>query len=251
MFSSQALLSVRLIKSRICYNPAFTIKDLGFAKYFLGFKIARSTKGTSVTQQKYIRDIISDVGLQSSKPTATPLPLGLKLTSHNVTPLTDPEPYRRLVGHLLYLSFTRPDILFGAQQLSQFIHNPRQVHMDASLHLWISYLLRDLRIDVPTPIPVFCDNQAAIHIVANPVFHERTKHLEIDCHLVRDKFKAGFVLPTFVSGRSQLANMFTKSLSHSAFDVFLSKLGMVTFPHVQLERGMKKCRDDASPLTQQ
>ncbi|KAK4394243.1 Retrovirus-related Pol polyprotein from transposon RE1 [Sesamum angolense] len=183
------------------FHSAFTIKDLGLAKYFLCLEIARSTNGTSVTQQKYIRNIISDIGFQSSKPVVTPLPLGLKLTSHNITLLPDPEPYRRLVGRLLYLSFTRPDISFGAQQLSQFVHNPGQVHMDAALHLWISYLLRDLRIDVPTPIPIFCDNQAAIHIVANPVFHERTKHLEIDCHLVRDKFKAGFVLPSFVSSR--------------------------------------------------
>ncbi|KAL0373398.1 UNVERIFIED_CONTAM: Retrovirus-related Pol polyprotein from transposon RE1 [Sesamum radiatum] len=93
---------------------AFTIKDLGPAKYFLGLEIARSAAGLSVTQHKYIRDIILDAGLQDSKPAHTPLPLGLKLSIQDAAPLLDPEPYRRLIGRLLYLSFTRPDVSFGA-----------------------------------------------------------------------------------------------------------------------------------------
>ncbi|KAK4387418.1 Retrovirus-related Pol polyprotein from transposon RE2 [Sesamum angolense] len=54
--------------------------------------------------------------------------------------------------------------------------------------LWISYILRELQVDLQLPIPLWCDNKAALHITANPVFHERTKHLDIDCHLVRDQF---------------------------------------------------------------
>ncbi|KAL0342576.1 UNVERIFIED_CONTAM: Retrovirus-related Pol polyprotein from transposon RE2 [Sesamum calycinum] len=66
---------------------------------------------------------------------------------------------------------------------------------------WIYNLLQDMTVLVPTPIPFFCDNQVALHILANPVFHERTKHLETDCHLVRDKYKEGFLLPSHVSSK--------------------------------------------------
>ncbi|KAL0438668.1 UNVERIFIED_CONTAM: Retrovirus-related Pol polyprotein from transposon RE1 [Sesamum latifolium] len=120
-------------------HSAFTIKDLGLAKYFLGLEIARSPSGTSITQHKFIRYIISDTGLLSARPASSPFPPGLKLSAHDSLPLSDAEPYRRLVGRLLYLSFTRPDISFGAQQLSQFVHAPCQVHMDVALHL-VRYL---------------------------------------------------------------------------------------------------------------
>ncbi|KAL0454596.1 UNVERIFIED_CONTAM: hypothetical protein Slati_0798800 [Sesamum latifolium] len=79
-------------------HSAFTIKDLGPAKYFLSLEIARSAAGLSVTQHKYIRDIILDTGLQDFKPAHTPLPMGLKLSVQDAAPLPDPEPYRRLVG---------------------------------------------------------------------------------------------------------------------------------------------------------
>ncbi|KAL0399761.1 UNVERIFIED_CONTAM: Retrovirus-related Pol polyprotein from transposon RE1 [Sesamum radiatum] len=120
-------------------RSAFSIKDLGSAKYFLGLEIARSSSGTSITQHKFIRDIIADTGLQYARVASSPLPPGIKLSAHNSPPLSDAEPYRRLVGRLLYLSFTRPDISFGAQQLSQFVHAPCAVHLDAAMHL-VRYL---------------------------------------------------------------------------------------------------------------
>ncbi|KAL0323023.1 UNVERIFIED_CONTAM: Copia protein [Sesamum angustifolium] len=83
--------------------------------------------------------------------------------------------------------------------------------------LWISYLLQDFGIPLHSPIPLFCDNKAALHIMANPVFHERTKHLDIDCHIVRNQYKLGFVAPSFVRGKEQIADIFTKSLPASTF----------------------------------
>ncbi|KAL0299252.1 UNVERIFIED_CONTAM: Retrovirus-related Pol polyprotein from transposon RE2 [Sesamum radiatum] len=95
---------------------------------------------------------------------------------------------------------------------------------------WISYLLQDFTVSFPKPIPLFCDNKAAVHITANPVFHERTKHLEIDCHIVRDKFKEGFVHPTHIGAKEQVADIFTKQLPGPAFQSMKSKLNMLSLP---------------------
>ncbi|KAL0395169.1 UNVERIFIED_CONTAM: Retrovirus-related Pol polyprotein from transposon RE1 [Sesamum latifolium] len=92
--------------------------------------------------------------------------------------------------------------------------------------LWISYLLHDFCVPVSKPIPFWCDNKAALHITANSVFHERTKHLDIDCHLVRDQFKCGFIAASYIPGSDQIVDIFTKALPVSAFVRLLSKLGL-------------------------
>lgn len=102
---------------------------------------------------------------------------------------------------------------------------------------WISYILNEFSVSCSAPIPLLCDNQSALHIVANPVFHERTKNLEIDCHLVRDQYKRGFVRPQYVASADQLADIFTKALGNSKFSLMVSKLDCWIFISRQLEGG--------------
>lgn len=102
-------------------HNAFTIKDLGYTHYFLGLEIVQGEDGMHINQRKYVLDILMNTGLIGSKVVDTPLPKGLKLRTNQDELLIEPEKYRRLIGRLLYLNFTRPDITYAVQQLSQFL----------------------------------------------------------------------------------------------------------------------------------
>ncbi|RVW46393.1 Retrovirus-related Pol polyprotein from transposon RE1 [Vitis vinifera] len=92
---------------------------------------------------------------------------------------------------------------------------------------WLKGLLRSLGVDHFGPMSLYCDNQAALHIATNPVYHERTKHIEVDCHFIRDKISSGNIMTKYVHTSVQLVDILTKALGMNQFDVLLCKLGIL------------------------
>jgi hypothetical protein len=113
-------------------NDRFKLKDLGQLKYFLGLEIARSELGISVSQRKYALEVLEDTGMLASKPVQFPMEPNMKFSKDSGQILDDPTAYRRLVGQLLYLTISRPDISFAVQVLSQFMNKPRVPHLTAA-----------------------------------------------------------------------------------------------------------------------
>lgn len=99
---------------------------------------------------------------------------------------------------------------------------------------WLDVLLHDFGILRTKPVPFFCDNQATVYITSNAAFHERTKHIEIDCHTIRERYQSGFVKPLHVKGELQLADLFTKPLFVRPFTRLLSKMSLSNI-HSHLE----------------
>ncbi|XP_072066676.1 secreted RxLR effector protein 161-like [Arachis hypogaea] len=244
----------------------------------------------------------------------------LKLTKGGREPLPSNTEYRKLIGQLLYLANTRPEISFAIGKLSQFVEAPTDVHFKAAIRIlkyikgapangiffpasvnitvtgfsdsdwaacpdtrrsttaycfyvgssivswkskkqttvaassaeaeyrelasatreaiWIKKILLDLQLELKQPVSIYCDSQAAIHIASNPVFHERTKHIEVDCHIVRDKVleKVIHLLP--ISTREQVADLLTEPLNPGTFFALIGKLGLKNIFTPNLREGV-------------
>jgi hypothetical protein len=126
---------IAFVKARL--SDQFVMSDLGPLRYFLGIEISSTSKGFFLSQEKYIQDLLDRASLTDHRTVETPMELNVHLVATGGEPLEDPTHYRHIVGSLVYLDVTRPDISYSVHILSQFISAPTQIHY--------SHLLRVLR----------------------------------------------------------------------------------------------------------
>nr|GEU86765.1 ribonuclease H-like domain-containing protein [Tanacetum cinerariifolium] len=191
------------------FSSKFMIKDLGLLKYFLGIEVLENENGLWLSQIKYCLELLSEYGLLAWKSDTTPLQQNVVFSfeeSKNDKFLPSMTKYHKIVGKLIYLSITRPDISYALHCLSHHMHVPLQSYFTAVLRvlrylknvpeseyrclasttcelIWVVKILKDLEVDGLLSTNLYCDSSSAISIAGNPVFHEKTKHFEIDHYL--------------------------------------------------------------------
>ncbi|KAL9293162.1 putative RNA-directed DNA polymerase [Arabidopsis thaliana] len=144
-------------------SSCFHMKNLGPLRYFLGIEVARSPTGMYLCQRKYALDIISETGHMGVKPTTFPLEQNHKLSLAKDGSFSDPTRYRRLVGRLIYLGNTRPELSYVIHILSQFMNDPQNAHWNAALCV-VRYDKNSpgqdilLRANTPLTLTAWCDS---------------------------------------------------------------------------------------------
>ncbi|GLT43009.1 hypothetical protein SLA2020_169860 [Shorea laevis] len=263
----------------------FEMNDLGKMSYFLGIEVQQSGQAIS-----------------------TPTVPGTKFISEDGAAKIEPSLYRSMIGSLLYLSATRPDIMYSVSVLSRFMQSPSEIHLKgakrilryvkgtidfgvmysrsdeikllgftdsdwagseddmkstsgccfsigsgmiswcsrkqdtvaqstaeseyiaaadaANQAIWIRKVMRDLKHAQKEPAVILCDNKFTIAIVKNPVFHRRTRHIKVKYHSIREAENDNEVQLIHCSSEEQIADIFTKGLQKSRFELLREQVGM-------------------------
>ncbi|GJU77183.1 putative RNA-directed DNA polymerase [Tanacetum coccineum] len=283
----------------------FMIKDLGVLKYFLGIEILPTDFGLCLSQRKYCLELLHEFGLLGAKPMNTPIEqkVSIAFESSSKDPLLDNiTEYQKLVGKLIYLTLTRPDISYAVHCMRYRKLSPGKgigifkgnsplvlsawsdadwakcaatrksvtgfcVFLGGSLVswkskkqttvakssaeaeyramtamaceiMWLHNLLQELNVR-----PAIHTN-GSIQIAANPVFHDKTKHFEIDIHFIREKVVSGFVKTVKVKSEENVSDIFTKGLDATQHMFLCKKLKMFDCFHAKLEEGFRTVVDE-------
>ncbi|CAL1375783.1 unnamed protein product [Linum trigynum] len=280
----------------------FEMTDLGLMKYFLGIQVKQSPGEIFISQEKYTEDMLKRFHMATCKPISTPMTLNEKLQRNDGAENVDGKLYRSLVGSLIYLTHTRPDICHSVSLISRFMNEPSKLHFAAAKRIlrylqgtkklgltykkeaeskltgytdsdwagslddrkstsgyifclgskpiswsskkqktvalssaeaeyiaatdaaceavWLKRLISDLQQNENGPTIIHCDNMSAIAMTKNPVFHARSKHIELRHHFIRDLVNEGLIVMEFINTDDQPADILTKAVTREKFEKF-------------------------------
>ncbi|KAJ9546343.1 hypothetical protein OSB04_018886 [Centaurea solstitialis] len=295
-------------KFELLMKSEYKMSMMGELTFFLGLQIKQSEKGIFINQGKYVHEMLKKFDLTSCTPMKTPMAPPLSLDKDSKGKPVDVTLYRGMIGSLLYLTASRPDIMYSTCLCARYQAEPKESHLTAvkrifrylkgtpnlglwyskdsgfdltaysdsdfagckinrksttgGCHLlggklvswtskkqnsvststaeaeyvaagiccaqvlWLRNQLQDYDIQL-SKIPIYCDNTSAIAIANNHVLHSKTKHIEVRYHFIRDHVMNGDIELHFVPTEYQLADLFTKPLDVTRFNMLISELGML------------------------
>eukprot|EP00253_Pinus_taeda_P031817 PITA_31817 len=280
-------------------HDRFLMTDMGPLHFFLGLEISQDATGIKLSQAKYARDLLERFRMTNCKPAPTPFLSGVRLEDGGDTPLVDRTLYRQLVGSLLYLIHSRPDLSYAVGVVSRYMHEPHELHWNVAkcilqyvqgtitfgIHyaastalnllgftdsdwagnnidhkstsryslslgsrpicwltkkqdavalssveaeykgvvnltiqaLWLQHFLTELGVQFHQPIIIWSDNQSTLKFCRDPVQRQRTKHIEIHMHYIRDLVHDQVIHLQFYPLAEQTADIFTKTFTEQNF----------------------------------
>ncbi|GJX81287.1 uncharacterized mitochondrial protein-like protein [Tanacetum coccineum] len=253
------------VKFDCIHGPShrFAMKDLSLVRYFLGIEVASLPKGYLLSHFKYIGDLLDCARITDKMVEDIPIDAKAKFTPTDGDPLPDPSLYLRgtkfqtllfpstsaldlraycdsdwagdvvsrksTTGFCIFLGDSliswkskKQDVLSKSSTEAKY----RAMTVNTSEIVWLRLLLADMGVRISRSTTLYCDHRSAIQIARNSVFHERTKHIEIDCHFTRHHFQAGTISLPFVPFALQIADVFTKPHSGQRYRFFTDKLSM-------------------------
>eukprot|EP00253_Pinus_taeda_P026732 PITA_26732 len=295
------------IKQDLC--STFDMTVLGLLHYCLGVEVWQTENHIFLSQSKYAKNLVDRFRMQDCKLATTPMEPGFKFSAQSSSLPVDETLFRKLVGSLIYLTATRPDISFAVSYISRFMSAPKADHWIAAKRVlryvrgtsdygllytcssdpilsgytdsdwagsiddrkstagyvfslgssavtwtskkqqavalsstkaeyrgevkasceavWLRRMLADMHASQTGPTSLFCDNQGVLKLAKNPVFHERTKHVETHCHYIRQLVEDESVQLRYVPTTEQPADIFTKPLGPDKFVKFRGSIGVV------------------------
>jgi hypothetical protein len=128
---------------KTCLSDQFLMSDLDHLRYFLGIEISSMSEWFFLSQEKYIQDLLDRASLNDHRTAETPMELNVHLMATDGEPLEDPTRYRHIIGSIIYLGVTRPNISYFVHILSQFVSAPTQIHYSHLLRV-MCYLRRTI-----------------------------------------------------------------------------------------------------------
>ena len=286
----------------------YEMSDMGLLRHFLGMEIYQDKENIFICQRNYAEKILRTFGMFECNPAPTPLVMGEKLYKKDGGNFMDSTYYRSLIGKLLYLCTTRPDLMFAASLLSRFMQNPSHIHLGAAKHvlryiqgtldyglcyeknkevkligysdsdlggcgndlkstsgycfslgsgifswqskkqdtvvqstaeaeyvsaavatsqvIWLRRIFTDFVCEQQDGTPIYCDNKSAIDMAKNPVNNNRTRHIALKHHFIRDAVEDGEIKLVFCPSEDQVADIFTKALPKQRFQQLREALGI-------------------------
>eukprot|EP00253_Pinus_taeda_P023854 PITA_23854 len=245
-------------------SQLFDMKDLENLHYCLGLELWKDSGLTFLTQGKYARSLLERFRMEPCRSTATPLEKNLKLSSDDGTKEVDATMYRQLVGSLIYLATTRPDLAYYVSVLNSdwesnlddrisiivyafsigsgviACSNKKQSTIALSSceaeyqalcaatceAIWLIILLNHSREEQKESTIIKTDNQSTIQLAYNPVFHKNTKHIDTQIHFVQEKLQLKEICVEYCKTCDNMADIFTKPLGRVKFELFRGMLGV-------------------------
>ena len=287
----------------------FDMSDLGEMKHFLGIEVKQCVDGIFICQRRYAKDVLARFGMEDSNAVKNPIVPGTKLRKDEGGIRVDETLFKQVVGSLMYLTVTRPDMMFSVSLISRFMARPTMAHWLAAKRIlrylkgtinlgifyrkqesnpelmaftdsdyagdlddrrstsgfvfklgagaisraskkqpivalstteaeyiaaalcacqcvWLRRVLEKIEVEAKTATTIMCDNSSTIQLSKNPVFHGKSKHIDVKFHFLRDLVNNGIIKLNYCASENQIADIMTKPLKLEQFEKLRGMLGV-------------------------